>query len=184
MIGNVSNCPLGHRAVFLDGAYSIQEGILHLRGSDIVAFRRITEIVSGVAKDEIDPKAAQDEISILSPELSALISAAAGNNLSLKTILIWISICITAITGGTAIAANFVENIRTIFGESSPTPDTVINNDITIINKIAARDERRRSVSNSLTREQIRKQKQMAKKKMKGENKKSKKLRREQTRDK
>lgn len=176
-----TECPFGHAAVQADVTIDLHGQLQIIHKQNPKKLEKIREIASGVANEEIDPIAALSAISTLSPELSAIISTASGKNLSLKAILIWIFVCISAIAGGTAMTAKFVQDVRTIFGETSPTPDIVINNDITIINKIAARNIRNGSVPNALTKEQIRKQKQVAKKNKKRKDKKGKKLRRQQS---
>ena len=181
MHGVGTKCPKGHSAIFIDGTYKIGNGLLRIYESNPADIRDIEDVATRVATGKITAVKALAEISRISPELSALISAAVGKNSSLKDMILYILVLISLILGATDQSAKFVRNIRTLYHEFSSVPEIVVNDDKPAVNKRATRKKDSGSVSKSLTTEQIRKQKQLAKKKQIRKQKERKKLQRQQS---
>jgi hypothetical protein len=111
----ITNCPKGHAARFLDGAYTVKDNILNLAGTSPETLRVMRGIAEQAVAGKIGTREAAAKIIDLAPSLAPIFEANASKLLPYLALLVYLIIEITkAASGGDRVV---IENHTTIIRE-------------------------------------------------------------------
>jgi hypothetical protein len=154
---NIAICPNGHFGVLLDGTVEAVQGALNLKNAgpaSIQIISRLQTISRRLAAGEQSAQSAVDDIAELLPEGPAAAIKQLGAVHPWLAIIIYAMILVPAAVSGIATAYRALV-------PSNPGPQTVITNNVTIINEAAPRNSSSETITKPLKREQSRRMKQM-----------------------
>lgn len=156
-------CPNGHMGYVMDGTFIVIDGMLQVLRSGANTGWLLSEMqklaVSAV-RGERDPEAALEDLTQIAPrELSAAIQQFRTQHPLFTALLILQAI--VAIVGAAATA------YRAFLPPEPAPPAVIINNNTTIINEAAPQSSGSEAIPKALKREQMRRLKQMERKKEK-----------------
>jgi hypothetical protein len=164
--GMRTDCPNGHIAYYLGGTYTIYNGLLKIAEYNPEILANIRDAAENGITGKTSPKEAISKIGVLAPSVSHAIKEQFGfhDSVALLNLLVSIIACVIAAIG--------------VFNPNPPPQTIVINNDITIPNTTASEYHPDSSIPHPLTKEQVRKRKEMQRKKEKRKKKAQKKTNR------